>query len=982
MRLRHVIIALLLFSSDQLLSQRYPFISYTPLDGLVSNRVRSMFQDSRGRLFFLSTAGLSVYDGARFNNYTTAEGLSQDVINDVLEITPDSFLIAVNTNKLNCLVGQRVHTIPTADGYCPVINSFFRSNGKLYLAADEGLFRIEHNRCIHMPINYGGKAEGEYIIDIKQVGKFFLLLVNPGLGPEAGTVYLYDPTSQEVLYKKSDCKTYQILTSPSGDLWLSTANGIRMLRKSELAQGIFNPVDLPVLYASIENETPLYMRFDKHGRLWISLNYRGVTLFQPNASIQYTEASGLSSNRVTFIFDDRESNHWFITEGAGAQKLVGSNIELIEHPFGASAIADFHIQRGTDSLWLTTDKGAQLMLVSGHNKKAFAVPHHSAYKGLMTTGSSILFEMDDEHTYQFHLPTKGNQLETVCEYNHGLTKGSYGALDHDGNLIVCTENALRVFFKDCSSFSQPFVDFSDQVCFDQRNLLWIITRSNKLIGFSVHPEDREHYLQLKYDLSSQLQLENPRSLMIDSSGRIWIGTRFDGLFGFRFDGKKLSLQYHLSKKNGLTDNFITFLTCDSTTIWAASAAGLDQITFSNNEALIDNITQANKMYISIIKVLRDKNGVVWALGEGGNMIKINPSLTSSIEPPKFFLSSIKAGQQSYSPSERNISFPYKQNDLTFFLAAPTFFDEKQIQYSYQLQGSGTSTQWSEPLTEPALHFVNLSPGKYTLRMKATFPAGRYPPQLLEYRFSISPPWWQAWWFTIIMVLIAIAIFVIIVRSYYRAKFARQKIALEKKQAVEKERTRIATDMHDDLGAGLSRIKYLSESIQFNQTTSDSVLNDVQKIASYSDEMVEKMGEIIWALNEKNDSIAHLIAFTRSYAMDYLTTNQIQCVFNAEEELPGTFVTGEMRRNIFLSVKESLHNVVKHAGAKTVTINVAIGPRLSVKIHDDGKGIDLNHLRPFSNGLSNIRKRMEEIGGKASFQSSGGTEVQLEVPLPE
>jgi len=179
MRLSYFFIACLILCSDEVLSQRYPFITYTPLDGLVSNRVRSMFQDSRGRLFFLTTAGLSVYDGARYNNYTTSEGLSQDVINNILEITPDSFLIAVNTNKLNCLVGQQVHVINTADGYCPVINTFYRSNGKIYLAADEGLFRLEKNRCIHMPINYDGKEEGEYLIDIKQVGRFFLLLINP-----------------------------------------------------------------------------------------------------------------------------------------------------------------------------------------------------------------------------------------------------------------------------------------------------------------------------------------------------------------------------------------------------------------------------------------------------------------------------------------------------------------------------------------------------------------------------------------------------------------------------------------------------------------------------------------------------------------------------------------------------------------------------------------------------------------------------------
>jgi signal transduction histidine kinase len=167
-------------------------------------------------------------------------------------------------------------------------------------------------------------------------------------------------------------------------------------------------------------------------------------------------------------------------------------------------------------------------------------------------------------------------------------------------------------------------------------------------------------------------------------------------------------------------------------------------------------------------------------------------------------------------------------------------------------------------------------------------------------------------------------------------------------------------------AGLSRIKFLSESIQFKKLGDESVLGEVQKIAAYSDEMVEKMGEIVWALNEKNDSIAHLIAFTRSYAADYLTTNNIQCNFQASEELPASFVTGEIRRNIFLSVKESLHNIVKHAGASAVTIQVAIDSHLKVSIHDDGKGIDWDHIRPFSNGLSIFRKEWRRLGERSPF----------------
>jgi signal transduction histidine kinase len=146
-------------------------------------------------------------------------------------------------------------------------------------------------------------------------------------------------------------------------------------------------------------------------------------------------------------------------------------------------------------------------------------------------------------------------------------------------------------------------------------------------------------------------------------------------------------------------------------------------------------------------------------------------------------------------------------------------------------------------------------------------------------------------------------------------------------------------------------------------------------------MVEKMGEIVWALNEKNDTLADLIAYTRSYAVDYLSNNNINCDVHTPTDLPSTFVDGETRRNIFLSVKEGLHNVVKHAEATSVVFTVQLTNEFQITIHDNGKGIDWANIRKFSNGLENIRKRMHDIKGKVAFEQQNGTKIALTVPLP-
>src|SRR5262245_41451740 len=120
-------------------------------------------------------------------------------------------------------------------------------------------------------------------------------------------------------------------------------------------------------------------------------------------------------------------------------------------------------------------------------------------------------------------------------------------------------------------------------------------------------------------------------------------------------------------------------------------------------------------------------------------------------------------------------------------------------------------------------------------------------------------------------------------------------------------------------------------------------------------MSEKMGEIVWALNEKNDTLADLIAYTRSYAVEYLANHNIACEAQTPSHLPATFIAGEMRRDIFLSVKECLHNVVKHAGATKVHLSIILDGAMAIVIHDNGKGIDWEHRRDFSNGIENITR---------------------------
>lgn len=202
--------------------------------------------------------------------------------------------------------------------------------------------------------------------------------------------------------------------------------------------------------------------------------------------------------------------------------------------------------------------------------------------------------------------------------------------------------------------------------------------------------------------------------------------------------------------------------------------------------------------------------------------------------------------------------------------------------------------------------------------------------------------------------------------------------MQRKMVLEKERTRIATDMHDDLGAGLTRIKFIAENI--SEKLKDPELRpEMEKLKSSSIELVENMAEIIWAMNEKNNTLEDLLFYLRSYSVDYCNENNLVCEFSLPENIPQKIIGGQVRRNIFLVLKESLHNIVKHAVAQKVTIHVRADQVFVLTISDDGKGFD-QVMHQTGNGLLNMEQRAKALKGKFWTSTSPGTVNSLEIPL--
>jgi PAS domain S-box-containing protein len=222
----------------------------------------------------------------------------------------------------------------------------------------------------------------------------------------------------------------------------------------------------------------------------------------------------------------------------------------------------------------------------------------------------------------------------------------------------------------------------------------------------------------------------------------------------------------------------------------------------------------------------------------------------------------------------------------------------------------------------------------------------------------------------------------------KAEEALRRSREERLAELEKVRTRIATDLHDDIGSSLTQITVLTE-VARRQAVLETVRTPLMRISDVSNELVDAMADIVWAINPKKDSLRELVLRMRRFASDVLAARDIEFEFEAPEELDKISLGANIRREVFAIFKESVNNIVRHSGASEVFINFeADENRLRLEIVDDGQGFDTAEIlsekfmpEKGGNGLANMRRRAGELGGTCEISSTRGkTTIRLDIPL--
>jgi signal transduction histidine kinase len=341
------------------------------------------------------------------------------------------------------------------------------------------------------------------------------------------------------------------------------------------------------------------------------------------------------------------------------------------------------------------------------------------------------------------------------------------------------------------------------------------------------------------------------------------------------------------------------------------------------------------------------------------------------------------GWPNLSRANVELRIPPGNHKVEFDYAALSFVSPENVQFRCRLETF--DDKWVEAGTQRSARYPHLPAGKYRFQVIACNNAGVWNETGANLSIVVWPFFWQTWWFRGLVFFIFTASVAAIVRYVSFRRLRVRMVQLEQEAALEKERMRIARDMHDEVGAKLTRLSLLSEMAADHAEMPASARSEVTELADTARETIRSFEEIVWAVNPRNDTLADLVHYLCRYMEDYFEGSPVQCVFDLPPQIPPVVLPAEVRQQIFLAAKETLNNVLKHSKASCVRVQLAmVECEFKIIIEDDGCGFDTGappKRAGGGNGLGNMRERLHGVSGRLECHSRPGQGTRIVFVAP-
>jgi signal transduction histidine kinase/streptogramin lyase len=947
-----------------------------------------------------------VFDGHEFKNYTAADGLPRGSIRQITEIH-------ANNSSTMWAMTQKGSVSRLRDGYFETFpyDSTTRWGhtirwlaqdhlGTIWAAMEDTLAQIAADTL--RPVVSGIRMRS--LVGIFEQGDSLLWFV-----AQSGLVY-YSFESKQFnrlsLGRFDEMSIVDCFLDGEGGLWVGLGGYLIYV----LGKKVVN-----------ERQTPAFdfVVDDRQGSLWFG-TYSGLyrlskDRFSTDHIDHFTVDNGLMENTLKCAFVDRESNLWVGGISKGLAKLSEKSIyrfplegilPIYHYSIGAADSNNHIWVVSSDGLWEIWEYPAgrwHKVLAWVEEGQGPSQAYPVFYIKNVLVKKTLPYSIFIDHLGRLWIEYSNAQLACYrvtpgkdAPSRLHLVRAFRPGLDYPNIFPLCfiVDKNERVWYSKGNGIALldtkrkhpllrlfgerenwPIRTYVKALFADNRGSIWA--------GFfnkGVEVLDADSIVNGAFHQLSIPQLaanERIASIKQDHDGNVWIASETSGLtilqkgiIGMR------------TIKDGLPSNIVTSMTEDMNgRFWVSTNLGVVYFD-SISSTLIHRKGELIGSFVFCSGTTR--NGLLWFVTSDG-LVTYNPmnEVRNRIPPPAMITRVQVNGNAMAFTNGMELS--HEQNNFGIGFIAISFRDDQEIQYQYRMRG--IEEDWQPNTRATSVMYAALPPGKYTFEVKAVGDRGvSGAGQALA--FSIVPPFWKAWWFTTLFWLTIAGSTVGTIRYVEITKLRRQLRALEQQQALERERLRISSDLHDELASNLSSIAMLSKIAESSSSVrSDDLLQKNQllsRITSLSQESVDSIRDIIWAIDPKGETLESLLTRLRDMIIVSCRAKNIRWHFeqSSVKPLPPTDIPPEIRSHLWLLLKEAVNNALKHSACSTLSLCTEyVDGMLKVIVKDNGSGFDLSEATG-GKGLRTMRMRAEQMGGKLEHTSKPGegTVVELKAKM--
>ena len=984
----------------------FTFRCWQSEQGLPQDHVRALAQTSDGYLWVGTDDGVARFDGVRFVSFGLPDGLPNGPVRTLFGDSHGTLWIGSVGEGLICWQAGHSTTFTMADGLpSDSISTLAEDDeGRLWIGTDAGLALWQDGHLT--TFTTAGEFKGKAITALFKDRRGDMWLGATGVGVfifHAGKFIPLEDAAIKELLQEPHC----LLVDKAGRIWIGAGDDFVLCRDGNQWRPYQIPRHLARSYVSSLAEEP-------DGTVWAGSASEGLFEFKDGKLVSLNASSGLSDNSVESLLVDRDGNLWAGTD-AGLNLLRQKDLFAFDQRQGLGyGAVDGLAEIAPGVVWVGKPSDG-LYRWDGRNFSRLMSANLSIIgqqiNALLVSKDGSCWVAGRQGLLHFKPPTKtankaelftlpGFDIISLCEGRNGVL----WAGTHEGELWRLENNKWQAQ----TNLVHPITT----IVASTNGMMWIGTEGDGVYEFN-------GTVRAHRDTSNGLLSDLVRTLYLDSDGTLWIGTAGGGLSWWQ-RGRMTTF----TTREGLPDNTISeILEDDKGRLWLGSNRGIGSVSKYELEELATGKIPALSPQVfgraeGMLSEecaggfcpagLKTTSGQLWFPTLKGVVVVDPPVHLSRLPVPTVLLEEVlvdgvpssgfqvagaASGKQSekLEPAEsspRILKLGPGKHRIEFQYTALGFEAPERIRFRYRLES--LDSDWVEAGNRRVAFYSYVPPGSYQFRVIACNADGLWNETGATLALSVSKYFWQTWWFLGLFILALLVSVVGVVRFAVKRRLQRRLRQLEQERALESERTRIAQDLHDEMGAKLCRISFLSEHARRNQDVSSELQHQIVSISDASREVLHSLDEIVWAVNPQNDMLEHVASYIGHYAQEYFQETGIECKVDIPERLPQYPLSSQLRHHLLLAVHEAFTNALKHSRASQVSVFVIYdGPALEIVVSDNGDGFDPSVIDPKSpdaaaatgNGLRNMYQRLADIGGSCLINSQPGQGVTIRFVLP-